>query len=250
MNALADAHQLAPAAPLGHARGNALLASLPDADFAQLESSLERVPMRLGDRLYGPGQQLRHAFFPDTAVVSLHYVTASGASAETTGVGCEGVVGLPLFLGGDTTCSSAVVHTGGYGWRMDRHRLNAAFAVPGALQQALLRYTQALMTQVAQTAACYRHHSVEQQVSGWLMATRDRLRDGELVMTHELLASLLGVRRESITQAAGRLQEQGYIRYRRGHISVLDAAGLRGCACECYGAVKVELQRLNRRPAG
>jgi len=231
--------------PLGHPRQNTLLGSLPEAEFARLEPALERVPMRLGDRLYDPGQQLRHAYFPGTAVVSLHYVTATGASAETTGVGREGVVGLSLFLGGDTTTSSAVVHTGGYGWRIDRHQLNAAFVQPGALQQALLRYTQALMTQVAQTAACYRHHSVEQQLSGWLMATRDRMGQGELVMTQELLASLLGVRRESITQAAGRLQEQGYIRYRRGHISVLNPAGLSSRACECYGVVKAEWQRLS-----
>jgi len=233
-------------------RQNDLLAALPADDLAKLAADLERVPMRLGDMLYEPGVLLRHAYFPATAVVSLHYVTASGASAETTGVGHEGVVGIPLFMGGQTTASSAVVHTGGMGWRLDRHLLVQEFARGGALQRALLRYTQALMTQISQTAACYRHHNVEQQLSGWLMATADRMVAGspsgappaELVMTQELLASLLGVRRESITQAAGRLQGLGLIRYRRGHISVINAAGLRTQACECYGVVKAELRRL------
>ena len=223
---------------------NHLLASLPAADFMALDTALEWVPMRLGDMLYAPGQQMHHAYFPSSAVVSLHYVTVSGASAETTGVGHEGMVGIPLFMGGDTTSSSAVVHTGGHGWRLDRHRLTQEFARGGALRRVLLLYTQALMTQVAQTAACYRNHSVEQQLSAWLMATFDRLPAGELVMTQELLGSLLGVRRESVTQAAGRLQGMGYISYRRGHISVLDPTGLRTVACECYGVVKRELRRL------
>lgn len=228
----------------GSPRQNDLLASLSAADFDRLADALEPVPMRLGDMLYEPGLQLRHAYFPGTAVVALHYVTESGASAQTTGVGREGVVGIPLFMGGGSTSSSAVVHTAGHGWRMDRHRLMQEFDRADTLRTGLLRYTQALMTQIAQTAACYRHHSVEQQVSSWLMATQDRLSDGEVVMTQELLASLLGVRRESITQAASQLQERGYIRYRRGHISVTHAEGLRACACECYGVVKAELQRL------
>ena len=223
---------------------NDLLASLPLADLAQLEAALERVPMRLGDMLYEPGEHLRHAYFPCTAGVSLHYVTTTGASAQTTGVGREGMVGVSLFMGGETTSSSAVVHTGGYGYRLERRLLLQEFRRGGALQRALLNYTQALMAQIAQTAACYRHHNVEQQLSGWLMATQDRLPQAELVMTQELLASLLGVRRESITQAAGHLQELGHIRYRRGHITVLDAKGLRATACECYGVVKAELRRL------
>jgi len=227
-------------------RQNDLLASLSAADYNRLADALEPVPMRLGARLYEPGSQLCHAYFPGTAVVALHYVTESGASAQTTGVGCEGVVGIPLFMGGGTTSSSAVVHTAGNGWRVERHRLLQEFDRGDTLQSVLLRYTQALMTQIIQTAACYRHHSVEQQVSSWLMATLDRLREGELAMTQELLGSLLGVRRESLTQAAFRLQEQGYIRYRRGHISVTNADGLRACACECYGVVKTELQRLAR----
>jgi CRP-like cAMP-binding protein len=236
---------LAPTAALSP-RQNQLLASLSTADYERVADALEPVPMRLGDMLYEPGMQLRHAYFPGTSVVALHYVTESGASAQTTGVGREGVVGMPLYMGGGTTSSSAVVHTAGHGWRIDRHRLQQEFDRGDTLQTALLRYTQAMMTQIAQTAACYRHHSVEQQVSSWLMATLDRLRDGELVMTQELLGSLLGVRRESITQAAFRLQEKGYIRYRRGHISVTNANGLRTCACECYGVVKTELQRLAR----
>ena len=238
---------LQPAAPADH-RMNDLLASLPAADLAPLRAALEWVPMRLGDRLYQPGEQLRHAYFPATAMVSLHYVTDTGASAETTGVGHEGVVGIALFMGGNTTSSSAVVHTGGHGWRLERALLLAQFNRGGALRQALLRYTQALMTQISQTAACYRHHCVEQQLSGWLMAASDRLPPGELAMTQELLSGLLGVRRESITEAAGRLQALGHIRYRRGHISVLDPSGLRACACECYGVVKTELRRLAAAP--
>ncbi len=228
-------------------RQNELLASLSGSDFDRVAAALEPVPMRLGEMLYEPGFQLRHAYFPGTAVVALHYVTESGASAQTIGVGREGVVGMPLFMGGGTTSSSAVVHTAGHGWRLDRHRLLQEFDRGDTLQAVLLRYTQAMMTQIIQTAACYRHHSVEQQVSSWLMATQDRLSGGELVMTQELLGSLLGVRRESITQAACWLQTQGYIRYRRGHITVTDADGLRASACECYGVVKAALQRLAPR---
>jgi CRP-like cAMP-binding protein len=234
---------LAATRPIGP-RQNDLLARLSAADYDRVADALEPVPMRLGDMLYEPGVQLRHAYFPGTAVVSLHYVTESGASAQTTGVGREGVIGIPLFMGGGTTSSSAVVHTGGHGWRLDRHRLMQEFSRGDSLQAVLLRYTQALMTQITQTAACYRHHSVEQQLSSWLMVTLDRMQGAELVMTQELLGSLLGVRRESITQAACRLQQQGYIRYRRGHISVTSADGLRGSACECYAVVKAELARL------
>ena len=229
---------------LHHPNQNDLLASLPAADYAPLAAALERVPLRLGDMIYVPGEPLTHLVFPSTAVVSLHYVMASGSTAETAGVGHEGVVGIAMFMGGGTTSSSAVVHTGGHGFRLPRVLLMQQFESGGGLQQALLRYTQALITQIAQTAACYRHHNVEQQLSGWLMAAQDRCTLGELVMTQELLASLLGVRRESITQAAGHLQELGHIRYRRGHITVLDAKGLRATACECYGVVKAELRRL------
>ena len=223
---------------------NQLLAALPVAEFDSVSADLELVPMLLGDMLYEPGQELRHVYFPTTAVVSLHYVTATGASAETTGVGREGVVGISLFLGGGTTPSSALVQSGGHGYRLERRRLALVFGRAGPLQHALLRYTQALIIQIAQTGACYRHHSVEQQLSRWLLSTSDRLPAGELVMTQELVAGLLGVRRESITEAAGTLRDAGYIRYRRGHISILDPIGLQTRACECYGVVKKELDRL------
>lgn len=224
---------------------NHLLAALPTKDFELLSPQLELVPLALGQMLYDPGTQMRHAYFPTTAIVSLHYVTETGASAETAGVGNEGVVGISLFMGGDTTSSSAVVQTAGHAYRLDRHVLKTEFDRAGALQHLLLRYTQALMTQMAQTAACNRHHSVEQQLCRWLLLTLDRMPDArELVMTQELVASMLGVRRESVTDAAGHLQNMGYIRYRRGHIAVVDRAGLEKSACECYGVVKKEIDRL------
>lgn len=223
---------------------NHLLAALPAADFELFAGHLELVPMALGQMLYEPGTQLRHAFFPTTSIVSLHYVTETGASAETAGVGNEGVVGISLFMGGDTTPSSAVVQTAGHAYRLDRHVLQSEFNRAGALQRLLLRYTQALMTQMAQSAVCNRHHSVEQQLCRWLLLTMDRVPARELVMTQELVASMLGVRRESVTEAAGNLQTAGYIRYRRGHISVLKRTGLEACVCECYGVVKKELERL------
>jgi CRP-like cAMP-binding protein len=223
---------------------NHLLAALPTAEFDGLAANLELVPMRLGDRVYESGECLRHAYFPTTSVVSLHCVTTSGESAETTGVGHEGVVGISLFMGGDTTPSSAVVQTGGHGYRLERRWLLQAFERAGPMHRSLLCYTQVLMAQISQTAVCYRHHSVEQQLSRWLLSTIDRVPSTELVVTQELIASLLGVRRESITQAARRLQELGFIRYRRGHICVVDHVGLETCACECYGVVKKEMRRL------
>jgi CRP-like cAMP-binding protein len=225
-------------------QNNHLLAALPQADFDLFAQHLELVPMALGQMLYEPGTQLRHAFFPTTSIVSLHYVTETGASAETAGVGKEGVVGISLFMGGDTTPSSAVVQTAGHAYRLDRHVLQSEFNRAGALQRLLLRYTQALMTQMAQSAVCNRHHSVEQQLCRWLLLTMDRVPARELVMTQELVASMLGVRRESVTEAAGNLQNAGYIRYRRGHIAVLERAGLEARTCECYGVVKKELERL------
>ncbi|MES2877188.1 MAG: Crp/Fnr family transcriptional regulator [Pseudomonadota bacterium] len=223
---------------------NHLLAALPAADFDPLSKHLELVPMPLGQMLYEPGMQLRHAYFPTTSIVSLHYVTESGASAETAGVGNEGVVGISLFMGGDTTSSSAVVQTAGHAYRLDRHLLMEEFNRGGLMQRLLLRYTQALMTQMAQSAACNRHHSVEQQLCRWLLLTLDRVGPQELVMTQELVASMLGVRRESVTEAAGNLQNAGYIRYRRGHIAVVDRVGLETRSCECYAVVKKELKRL------
>ena len=223
---------------------NHLLAALPQADFELFSQLLELVPMPLGQMLYEPGTQLRHAYFPTTSIVSLHYVTETGASAETAGVGNEGVVGISLYMGGDTTSSSAVVQTAGHAYRLDRHVLQSEFNRAGAFQRLLLRYTQALMTQMAQSAVCNRHHSVEQQLCRWLLLTMDRVPARELVMTQELVASMLGVRRESVTEAAGNLQTVGYIRYRRGHIAVIEREGLEARACECYGVVKKELDRL------
>lgn len=223
---------------------NHLLAALPPADYARLLPHLQLVPMPLGEMLYESGAQLQHAYFPTSAIVSLHYVTESGASSEIAGVGREGVVGVSLFMGGNTTPSAAVVQTGGQAYRLDRHTLQQEFAKEGALRNLLLRYTQALMTQMSQTAVCNRHHSVEQQLCRWLLVTLDRIPNGELVMTQELVASMLGVRREGVTEAAGKLQLAGYIRYRRGHISVLGRAGLESRVCECYGVVKKEFDRL------
>ncbi len=225
---------------------NQLLAALPGPEFAHFLGTLEWVLLPLGKLLFGPGEQLRYAYFPTTAIVSLHYVMESGASAEVAGVGSEGVVGVQLYLGGNTTTSSAVVQTAGYAYRMDRHILMQEFNRAGRLQHVLLRYTQALITQIAQSVVCNRHHTVEQQLSRWLLVTLDRIPSGELVMTQELVASMLGVRREGITQVAGKFQQAGYIRYRRGHISVLDRAGLASCACECYGVVRQELDRLRK----
>ena len=223
---------------------NLLLAALAGAGMELLEGHLEQVVLPLGEMLYEPGVQLQHAYFPTTAIVSLHYVTENGSSAESAGVGREGVVGISLFMGGDTTTSSAVVQTAGHAWRVERHLFKQAFEGPGPMQRLMLRYTQALITQMAQTAACNRHHSIEQQLSRWLLLTLDRAPARELVMTQELVANLLGVRRESITEAAGRLQEAGYIRYRRGHIAVLDRKGLETRSCECYEVVKKEFTRL------
>ncbi len=223
---------------------NHLLASLPTAEFEPLAAHLEVVPLLLGQMLYEPDIQLQHAYFPTTAIVSLHYVMESGASAETAGVGNEGVVGISLFMGGNTTPSSAVVQTAGHAYRLARRVLMHEFDRAGELQRLLLRYTQALITQMAQTAVCNRHHSLEQQLCRWLLLTLDRLPTNELIMTQELVASMLGVRREGITEAAGNLQRAGLISYRRGHIAVIDRAGLETHACECYAVVKKELSRL------
>ena len=223
---------------------NHLLAALPAADLARVATLLELVPMALGDMLYEPGDLLHHAYFPTTSIVSLHYVTESGASAETAGVGCEGVVGVSLFMGGDTTPSSAVVQTAGYAYQLGASHLKREFGRAGPLRALLLRYTQALLTQIFQNAACNRHHSIEQQLCRWLLVTLDRIPSGNLVMTQELVASMLGVRREGVTEAAGNLQRAGFISYRRGHISVIERTGLESRACECYAVVKSELGRL------
>jgi CRP-like cAMP-binding protein len=227
-----------------HPNQNHLLAALPAAELEGLTEHLELVPMRLGDMLYEPGEQLQHAYFPTTCIVSLHYVMESGASAEAAGVGNEGMLGVSLFMGGNTTASSAVVQTAGHSYRLKRQILKQEFDHAGLFQRLLLRYTQALMTQMSQTAVCNRHHSIEQQLCRWLLLTLDRVPTSELIMTQELVASMLGVRREGITEAAGKLQHAGFISYRRGHISILNRAGLEDRACECYAVVKNELKRL------
>jgi CRP-like cAMP-binding protein len=223
---------------------NRLLANLPAEDYERLAANLELVKLPLGEMLYEPGEQLQYAYFPTTAIVSLHYLFESGATAESAGVGNEGVVGIALFMGGETTASSAVVQTGGRAYRLAGPLLKQEFNRAGSMQQLLLRYTQALMTQMAQTAVCNRHHSVEQQLCRWLLLTLDRVSSGDLIMTQELVASMLGVRREGITEAAGNLQRAGVIRYRRGHIAVLERAALEARVCECYAVVKQELTRL------
>jgi CRP-like cAMP-binding protein len=231
--------------PLPHSPNqNHLLASLPAAEFARLAPHLELVPMLLGESLYEPGCLLQHVFFPTTAIVSLLFVLESGSSAEIAGVGNEGILGISLFMGGDTTPSSAVVQTAGHGYRLHGRLLKEEFNRGGLMQRLLLRYTQALLTQMCQTAACNRHHSIEQQLCRWLLLTLDRLPSNELIMTQELVASALGVRREGITEAAGKLQRAGVIRYRRGHIAVLERSGLEVGACECYSVVKKEFGRL------
>ena len=223
---------------------NHLLAAMSAAEGERLTPHLQPVALGLGDMLFEPGEYRTHACFPTTAIVSLHYVTESGASVETAGVGNEGVVGIQLFMGGDTTPGAAVVQTAGLGYRLERRLLKQEFDRAGALQRGLLRYTQSLIAQMTQTAVCNRHHSVEQQLSRWLLLMLDRGPARELVMTQELVASMLGVRRESVTDAAGRLQQVGFIYYRRGHIAVLDRVGLESRACECYGVVSSERGRL------
>jgi CRP-like cAMP-binding protein len=223
---------------------NRLLAALPAAEFERLSAHLELVPMRLGETLYESGGQLQHVYFPSTAIVSLLYILESGASTEIAGVGNEGMLGISLFMGGDTTPNTAVVQTAGHGYRLHKKLLQEEFKRAGHMQRLLLRYTQALSTQIFQTAACNRFHSIEQQLCRWLLATLDRLPSNELVMTQELVANALGVRREGITEAAGSLQRAGDIKYRRGHISVLERSGLEARACECYAIVKKESERL------
>lgn len=228
----------------GNPSQNHLLAALPAEEFERVSRNLERVPMLLGDMLYEPGVRLQHAYFPTTSIVSLHYVMESGAASECAGVGNEGVIGVSLFMGGDTTPSSAVVQTAGHAYRLNRRSLLEEFNRGGRMQALLLRYTQALMTQMAQAVACNRHHSVEQRLCGWLLFTLDRVSSHDLVITHELIAGMLGTRREGITEAAGNLQRAGAISSRRGQISVIDRSVLETRTCECYAVVTKEMGRL------
>lgn len=223
---------------------NHLLAALLDTEFDRLAPHLELTPMLLGDVLYESGGKLKHVYFPTTAIVSLHYLLENGGSSEMAGVGNEGILGVSLFMGGNTTPSRAIVQTGGHGYRLPVAVLMEEFNRAGPVMRLLLRYTQALLTQMAQTAVCNRHHTVEQQLCRWLLLTLDRLPTSDLTMTQELIANMLGVRREGVTEAAGRLQGYGYISYRRGHITVLDRKGLERDVCECYAVVKKEFARL------
>ncbi len=225
-------------------RNNHLLAALPNEDYARLLPELEAVAMPLGQVLYESGTKMCHIYFPTTAIVSLLYVMKDGASAEIAVAGNEGIVGVSLFMGGESTPSRAVVQSAGHGYRMQGQRLKIEFERGGAMQHLLLRYTQALLTQMAQTAVCNRHHSLDQQFCRWLLLSLDRLSSNELIMTQELIANMLGVRREGVTEAAGNVQKAGLIKYRRGHITVLDRPGLETRSCECYAVVKREYDRL------
>jgi len=227
-------------------KDNRLLAALPEATFKALQPYLERAPMPLGSVVYESGGTQGFVYFPTSSIVSLLYVLEDGASAEIAVTGNEGLVGIALFMGGETTPSRAVVQSAGEGFRLRASVLKKVFEAGGELQHLLLRYTQALITQMAQTAVCNRHHSVDQQLCRWLLLSLDRLPDKELVMTQELIANMLGVRREGVTEAAGRLQAAGLISYSRGHISVLDRERLEARVCECYAVVKKEYDRLLR----
>lgn len=223
---------------------NDLLASLPPDDWARIAPLLEAVELPLGKVLYESGNKMTHVYFPTTAIVSLLYVLEDGSSAEIAVVGHEGVVGISLFMGGESTPSRAVVQSAGRGYRLRGARIKEEFARSGPVMHLMLRYTQALITQMAQTAVCNRHHSLDQQLCRWLLLSLDRLDGADLVMTQELIANMLGVRREGVTEAAGKLQKLGLIRYTRGHIHVLDRAGLEARVCECYAVVKKEYDRL------
>ena len=223
---------------------NHLLDALPAADYARLLPHLELVPMPLGWAVYEAGGQMRYLYFPTTSIVSLLYVLENGASAEIAITGNEGLVGISLFMGGETTPSRAVVQSKGNGYRLRASVLKTEFALGGSLQYLSLRYTQALITQMAQTAVCNRHHTLDQQLCRWLLLSLDRLPGNELLMTQELISNMLGVRREGVTAAAGKLQADGLVKYSRGHIVVLDRPKLEKRVCECYAVVKKEFDRL------
>jgi CRP-like cAMP-binding protein len=223
---------------------NHLLAALPAPDYARLLPDLEPIAMPLGWVVYESGGHMGYVYFPTTSIVSLLYVIESGASAEIAITGNEGLVGISLFMGGESTPSRAVVQSAGEGYRVKASILKREFALGGELQHLALRYTQALITQMAQTAVCNRHHSLDQQLCRWLLLSMDRLPGTELKMTQELIANMLGVRREGVTVAAGALQAAGLIHYSRGHITILDRAGLEQRVCECYAVVKKEFDRL------
>ena len=222
-----------------------MLNALPARVKLRLANKLERVPLELGQVLYSPGDTMRHVYFPIDSIVSLIYVMENGSSAEISVVGNEGILGISLFMGGNSTISEGVVQSGGHAYRMLAQHLKHEFADPdGLLRLLMLRYTQALITQMAQTAVCNRHHSIHQQLCRWVLLSLDRLGGNTLTMTQELIANMLGVRREGVTEAAGHLQRQGVIEYHRGKITVLDRPGLELLSCECYAVVKKETDRL------
>jgi CRP-like cAMP-binding protein len=225
-------------------RGNRLLAALPETEWTRVSAHLVLVDMPLGRIVYESGDRLSHVYFPTTSIVSLLYVMADGASAEIAIVGNEGLVGIALFMGGETTPSRAVVQSAGWAYRLDARVLKNEFGRAGPVQRLFLRYTQALITQMAQTAVCNRHHSIDQQLCRWLLLSMDRLPSNELKMTQELIANMLGVRRSGVTEAAMKLQDAGLIRYSHGHIEILDRTGLEQRVCECYDVVKCEFDRL------
>jgi CRP-like cAMP-binding protein len=230
-------------------RDNRLLAALPEDGYGALAPFLEPLAMPLGLSLYESGGAQGYVYFPTTALVSLLYVLADGASAEIAVTGNEGLVGIALFMGGETTPSRAVVQSGGHGYRLKAAVVKKYFETGGELQHLLLRFTQALITQMTQTAVCNRHHTIDQQLCRWLLLSLDRISGRELVMTQELIANMLGVRREGVTEAAGRLQGAGLIEYSRGHITVIDRPLLESRVCECYAVVKREYDRLLPEPA-
>jgi len=225
-------------------RNNFLLAALPDPEWGRWRQLLERVEMPLGQVLYESGATLTHVYFPTTSIVSLLYVMENGASAEIAVVGNEGLVGISLFMGGESTPSRAVVQSAGQGLRLQAQLMKDEFNRAGPVLHLMLRFTQALITKMSQTAVCNRHHSLDQQLCRWLLLSLDRLPTNELVMTQELIANMLGVRREGVTEAALKLQGAGLISYSRGHIVVLDRPGLENRTCECYAVVKREYERL------
>jgi CRP-like cAMP-binding protein len=223
---------------------NHLLAALPHAEWQRWLPLLEPVDLPLGEVLYEAGTTLSHVYFPTTAIISLLYVMENGASAEIAVVGNEGIVGISLFMGGESTSSRAVVQSAGKGFRLKAQLMKREFNRAGPVLHLLLRYTQALITQMSQTAVCNRHHSLDQQLCRWLLLSLDRLEGNQLVMTQELIANMLGVRREGVTESALKLQHAGLIQYARGHITVLDRAALERRSCECYAVVKKEYDRL------
>jgi CRP-like cAMP-binding protein len=235
--------------PAPYPRQNHLLDALPPEDLERLLPKLKLIELPLGEVLYESGARQRRVFFPTDAIVSLLYMMVDGSSAEIAVVGNEGLIGVSIFMGGETTTSRAVVQSAGYAYQLSGRLLKEEFTRGGPMQYRLLRYSQALLTQMAQTAVCNRHHSLDQQLCRWLLLSLDRLTGNELVTTQELIANVLGVRREGVTEAAGNLQHAGLIEYRRGHITVLNRPGLEARTCECYAVVKKEFDRLLTAPS-